>query len=412
MSAATFNSDFSKRELTLFLCLGMLFAFVLSWAQLPKLSLLGCVSCMLVFARRRYLQAARGRDSVSLEVFGDQVYLLGYLFTIAAILGVFLQPGPSAADELIHAGALKLVTTVIGLIVMCSFKEAARLWNEEVAVGIKDENERLSSEVREAVHILVEDLARLRGKLSELSAAFDSDTPAKFSLFAKQLGHISEALPGMHLAVAQTTERLNSLNPQMLQLDAAIVSAREHGIEPLAKGLQAIVSSSTSARIEFDNVHKSAQQLCTALHALGEHASSGRQGIGSIAEAFSRLRQSFAKLDGYLQSLLRGQVSPEEAPLLMLQNVVQASIDTVGLLNQQLALANVRMDSLARSAPIDSSERLSEVVMGLADVALKIDATNAVLQQVIRAQTQSVIGSTPLPRTSIWNTIWNRLLRR
>ena len=496
MSAAAAKSDFSKIEFFITLALGFVFAFGLSWAGQVYPSLGLCLICMLVFGWRRYSQAAKIQDAVSLEVFGDQVYLLGYLFTIAAILGVFLQPGSSAADELIHAGALKLATTVVGLMVMCSFKETARLWNQEQASSIKDENERLSSEVREAVHIVVADLTGLREKLNELTASFDAEAPSRFAAFAKHLGLITDALPGMNLAVEQTTERLNSLNPQVLQLDVAIVSARERGVEPmaarleaygtaattadaglraasdsaqgfshamqtllteaeragpqmtdftqhlrtstqaipklntavgkvterleglhpevfqlnsaliaareqgvepLAQGLRAIVATSTSAGSGLESVHKSAQRLGAALQELGAHTDADGVRIRSINEAFSRLSQAFAELDSYLQSLLRGQVPTGESPLLMLQGVVQSSSDTVGLLNQQLVLANERLDALARNTPIESSERLSAIVQHLADVSSKLEDNNALLQRVVRALTPTVVAQPPMP---------------
>lgn len=499
MSASTAKSDFSKIEFFITLALGFMFAFGLSWAGQVYPSLGLCLICMMVFGWRRYLQAAKVQDAGSLEVFGDQVYLLGYLFTIAAILGVFLQPGSSAADELIHAGALKLATTVVGLMVMCSFKETARLWNQERASGIKEENERLSSEVREAVRIVVADLTGLRDKLSELTASFDAEAPSRFAAFAKNLCLITDALPDMHLAVGQTTDRLNSLNPQVEQLDAAIVSAREHGVEPmtarleaygtaaaaadaglrgasdsaqgfshamqtliseaeragpqmtdfaqhlrattqvipklntamgkaterleglnpevsqlnsaliaareqgvepLAQGLQAIVATSTSAGSGLESVHKSAQRLGAALQELGAHTDADGARIRSINEAFLRLSQAFAELNSYLQSLLRAQVPAGESPLLMLQGVVQSSSETVGFLNQQLVLANDRLDALARNTSIESSERLSGIVQQLADVSSKLQENNALLLRIVRALTPTapVVQEPPAKR--------------
>jgi hypothetical protein len=492
MSASTAKSDFNKIEFFITLALGFVFAFGLSWAGQIYPSLVLCLICMMIFGWRRYSQAAKSQDAVSLEVFGDQVYLLGYLFTIAAILGVFLQPGSSAADELIHAGALKLATTVVGLMVMCSFKETARLWNQEEAFGIKDENERLSSEVREAVRILVADLTGLREKLNELTLSFDTETPSRFAAFAKHLSLITDALPGMHLAMEKTTEMLNSLNPQVLQLDVAIVSARERGVEPmtarleaygaaatavdaglrgasdsaqgfshamqtllneaeragpqmteftqhlrttaqvipklntavgktterleglhpevsqlnsalvaareqgvepLAEGLQSIVATSTSAGNGLESVHKSAQRLGTALQELGAHTDADGVRIRSINETFSRLSQAFAELDNYLQSLLRGQIPAGESPLLMLQGVVRSSADTIGLLNEQLVLANDRLDALVRNTPIESSERLSAIVQHLADVSLKLEENNALLLRVVRAMTPTGVAA-------------------
>ena len=497
MSASTADSDFNKIEFFIILALGMSFAFGLSWAGQTSLSLGLCLICMVVFGWRRYSQAAKSREAESLEVFGDQVYLLGYLFTIAAILGIFFQRD-SSIDELLKAGGIKLTTTVVGLSAMCLSKEMARLWRQEKATGIEDENERLSLEVREAVRILVADLMGLKEKLAELTGSFDSATPLKFAAFAKHLGLITDALPSMHLALGQTTEQLNRLNPQVQKLDVAIVSARERGIEPmtvgleqygaaalaadtgfrsatdsaqsfnhamqtllnqaelagpemteftqhlrataqaiprlntavgktterlealhpevlqlnsalisareqgvdpLSQGLHAIVATSASASNGLESVQKSTQRFGAALQELGANTDSDGAKIRSINESFSRLGQAYAELDNYLQSILRAQVSVGESPLLVLQGVVQASANTVGLLNQQLTIANQRMDTIAKQSPIESSERLSAIVKLLADVSAKLDTNNALLQQVSHTSSPAV---DPPPSKKWW----------
>jgi len=488
MSASSADSDFNKIEFFIILALGMSFAFGLSWAGQTSLSLGLCLICMVVFGWRRYSQAARSREAESLEVFGDQVYLLGYLFTIAAILGIFFQRD-SSIDELLKVGGIKLTTTVVGLSAMCLSKEMARLWRQEKATGIEDENERLSLEVREAVRILIADLMGLKAKLTELTGAFDSDTPLKFAAFAKHLGLITDALPSMHSALAQTTEQLNRLNPQVQQFDAAIVaarecgiepmtarleeygatataadtgfrsasdsaqsfnhamqtllnqaelagpqmtdfaqhlrataqaiprlntavgktterlealhpevlqlnsaliSAREHGVEPLSQGLHAILATAGSASSGLENVQKSAQRFDAALQELGANADADGTKVRSINQSFSRLSQAYAELDNYFQSILRAQVPPGESPLLVLQGVVQASANTVELLNQQLIVANQRMDTIARQSPTESSERLSAIVKYLADVSAKLESNNALLQQILHAHSPTI----------------------
>lgn len=297
MSASTAKSDFKKKEFLLILASGLISAFVLNWAHQPVLSLSICLLCMAVFGYLRFSQAEITHDADSLEIFGDQVYLLGYLFTIAGILAVFMQHDSAKGDELLNAGALKLSTTVVGLTVMSFFKEKARLWNQERKAGIQDDNERLSSEVREAVRILVADLTGLREKLNELTTSFDSETPSKFSAFAKHLCSITDALPGMHSAVGQTTDRLNSLNPQVEQLDAAIVSARERGVEPMTARLEAYGTAAADADAGLRSASDSAQGFSHAIQTLLSEAERAGPQMTNFAEHLRATAQSIPKLN-------------------------------------------------------------------------------------------------------------------
>ena len=398
----------------MFLGLGLIFAFGLSWASQPVLSLGLCVLCMLVFGYRRFCEAQLARDGDSLEIFGDQVYLLGYLFTIAAILGIFLQSHSAIGDELLNAGALKLTTTVVGLAVMCLFKETARLWNQEKTATIQDDNERLNSEVREAVRALVTDLAGLGGKLADMTKSLGADSPARMAEFARNLGLIGDVLPSLYQSVEQTANRLNSLHPHVQNFDDALVSARERGLEPMNGGLQACVDAAGKAAAGIRSAGESSERLDHSVQALLKSTSLAgppmtafaeqmriaaqsvprlNTAVGKAAERLEELHPEVQKLNSALIAAREQGVEPVAQGLravIINATGAEAGLDKTGRSAQRLSLA---LQTLGEHTEADGA-KIQSINESFTHLTRSYSELEAYLQSLLRAQLPE--GQSPL----------------
>lgn len=98
------------------------------WAAGERILL--CIACLLCYAA---FSKRRG-DGSALSAAADEVYLLGYLYTISALLGIGLQLWinqgtlPRSQNTILFLAGMKLSTTVVGLIGMLYLKCLAKEW--------------------------------------------------------------------------------------------------------------------------------------------------------------------------------------------------------------------------------------------------------------------------------------------
>ena len=132
------------------------------------LAVMGAVSFL------RWRIASEVKDSQGLESFAEDVYLLGYLLTLASLLG--LAPRLMADDaNLFHIAGVKLFTTIAGLGVMMIFRQLARQWAEESEQGNAQQFERQEELFRAAVARLNRSAEELTLKMEEVARRFDPD---------------------------------------------------------------------------------------------------------------------------------------------------------------------------------------------------------------------------------------------
>src|SRR5438105_3795685 len=128
---ALYRSDIKPLEFTVAVTVGGIGSAVLSSLRVSPLVSVGfALVVMLVLAFLRWRIASEFKDYESLEAFAEDIYLLGYLLTLAALLGLAPRLMSDEANLFSIAG-LKLVTTVVGLGLMMIFRQTARRWAEE-----------------------------------------------------------------------------------------------------------------------------------------------------------------------------------------------------------------------------------------------------------------------------------------
>src|ERR1041384_4002838 len=134
-----YRSDLKPLEFTLAVFVGGIGSMLLSWLRLDALVSVGfALVVMAVLAFLRWRIARQYKDFQSLEAFAEDIYLLGYLLTLAALLG--LAPRLMSDDtNLFHIAGLKLVTTVFGLALMMIFRQTARRWTDDTRREREDE---------------------------------------------------------------------------------------------------------------------------------------------------------------------------------------------------------------------------------------------------------------------------------
>ncbi len=137
--APIYQGDVKPAEFTIAVIVGGVGSAVLSGLRVnPLLSVGFALVVMGVLAALRWRIASQFKDFESLEAFAEDIYLLGYLLTLAALLG--LAPRLMSDDtNLFNIAGLKLTTTVVGLALMMIFRQAARRWAQEEERGEFDE---------------------------------------------------------------------------------------------------------------------------------------------------------------------------------------------------------------------------------------------------------------------------------
>src|SRR6266498_3866517 len=112
-TTSAYKRDLHPKQFIAIVFLGCVASALLSWLSVPGwVPLIVAGGLMLWLAAKRW-QIARenNKDYQSLEAFAEDIYLLGYLLTLAALLG--LAPRlMSNENNLFQIAGLKLVTTV------------------------------------------------------------------------------------------------------------------------------------------------------------------------------------------------------------------------------------------------------------------------------------------------------------
>src|SRR5436190_1521449 len=163
--------EFARTGFLLVVLIGLATAFFLSRRNMVWMSVGPCLLLMLAFLLLRYFRAiGNDYDSSSLLTSADEIYLMGYLFTLAAFFGVALS-GSMTSSTLLSVGGVKLVTTLAGLIAMLYLKEVAQQWDLE-RTG-PSESELLEQEIQRKARWLADDLAMLHVHLDSIVKVLD-----------------------------------------------------------------------------------------------------------------------------------------------------------------------------------------------------------------------------------------------
>lgn len=275
-----YKRDLHPKQFVVIVFLGCLASTLLSSLQIPPwVSLIFAGGIMIWLAVKRW-QIARenDKDYQSLEAFAEDIYLLGYLLTLAALLG--LAPRLLSEEKhLFHIAAVKLVTTVLGLALMMVFRQTARRWAEEQQT---EEAKKLVEQQKlfsDAVGRLCKGADQLLSKLDEVVSWFDPKLLEPLSewsnraaaTFAKAASEL-EAVPA---AVSGSLQKLEALGKDLARVQAA--AAELAGVITAGTAQAALVLAE-----EMGNARQAVQGFGAAVMALGPAAQAAKEGMDNL----------------------------------------------------------------------------------------------------------------------------------
>lgn len=305
--AGTYATDVSAAEFRLVVVLGCIVAgighrtdgFLPSWAPVAFDIVL---MVFLAIQRRRF--AMKGRDSAALESIAEEVYLLGYLFTLVSLLGLvlpFLAGGAgvrTGTERLIGLVGIKLATTGVGLLAMVVLRHEARQWS---AAGLHSPSPEERFE---------EALAKLNGQTKafadNLGRAFANLDPTHVlnitestQLVIEAMNRTAREVEGLRSAVGPEglNGRLGELGvvaSRLSQQLSVIPGEAERAAVALSSLAGAGTSFSQLGRQIQDGFEPVVQRSAASVVDFGEKASEGAEAMG---DAVKRI-QAFARALG------------------------------------------------------------------------------------------------------------------
>jgi uncharacterized membrane protein YjfL (UPF0719 family) len=164
---------------------GCLTCFFLTYISVhPLVSVCFAVILIVTNCFGKYQFCKSNGDAEGMAQSGEDIYLMGYVFTLASLIGI----APSLADQntdLFLIGGMKLCTTLVGMVCMIYMRQSAETiatTNQNTTV-----NRFLESEIKlnAAVERINHNAEKLTYKLSEMSQSLNADLVHSFSKVVK-----------------------------------------------------------------------------------------------------------------------------------------------------------------------------------------------------------------------------------
>lgn len=214
-------------------------------------AILVCLTCLGCYAAL----SSRHGTAPALSAAADEVYLLGYLFTISALLGIGLQlgigPGPLAGSQtkLLFLAGTKLSTTVVGLLSMLYLKALAKAGPP---LDASPETDRVQL-IQEIIHAFMEhDLQKFHHTQNSLLATQETLN----SVLRDTASHLERTLR----AVAQLNTESQQVSASMEKLNTSLKHTKE-----LAPNLERTLPAIARLNTESQQVGASMEKLNTSL---------------------------------------------------------------------------------------------------------------------------------------------------
>lgn len=316
----------------------------------PWVSVIFALTVMGVVSFLRFRVASDRKDSSALEACSEEVYLLGYLLTLASLVG--LAPRLMSDDSnLFHIAGVKLITTIFGLGVMMIFRQMARRWAEE---GNPDEADRFAEQeqqFRAAVGRLNSSAEQLTGKMEEVTLRFDPDLLRPVAEWsnraANAFSEATRAFESVPKATAPSVQGLRELNDDLSRVKSAL-----SGLTNLLTG--DLGAASVGLGRELGQAGNAARMLGTAVNALQPAAEAGRialetlgtqalkevDRLGHVNLALGQIANELIKVEDALKHLASDAPADIAAPINQLvQALATASAQTVSCSSRMDALS-------------------------------------------------------------------------
>jgi hypothetical protein len=331
------KTDVKPVEFSLAVILGGMGSAILSGLHVNAfISVAFALTIMSTLAFFRWRIARELKDFQSLEAYAEDIYLLGYLLTLAALLGMTPQL-MSDDSNLFKIAGIKLSTTVVGLALMMIFRQTARRWAEEKS------NEEASyfllqqQQFSEAVGRLNGGADMLTAKLAEVVGRF---TPDLLIPVAEWSNRATAAFKGatstfeeFPTAFEKTMRCLNDLNSNLnlirmaaVDVSNVLTSQTVQAASALATELNQAGAATSSFGVTVANLKPSGEAAQLALNNLSKQADFGVTRLAEIGGGLGKTAAELSKVDVALQRIVQINGTDLDTPLNRLVTLLEASV--------------------------------------------------------------------------------------
>ncbi len=391
-----YRSDIRPLEFTLAVIVGGIGSAVLSALHFhPLFSVSFALLIMGVLAYLRWRIASEIKDFQSLEAFAEDIYLLGYLLTLSALLG--LAPRLMSDDtNLFNIAGLKLVTTVVGLGMMMIFRQTARRWAEEKEGETQEKFEQQQQRFSDAVARLNQGADELTAKLDEVVRRFDPELlnpVAEWSnraagAFSAATNHL-EAVPA---AVLTSLHQLSALNDDLgrvktaaAELAGVLTSGTAQAANVLTAELGNVSQAAGSFGAAMVALTPTSEAAQGAMENLGSRAAKGATELGDVSEGFHRTALELGKVERALKKLGETETKDLNAPMNRLVEALDKSAAHATTSAERVATLNNGLQSFTAASQEVAKRMETHVGTPLAENQQALDRMQ---QQMIRAAEQ------------------------
>ncbi len=328
----------------------------------PWVSVSFALTLMGVVSFIRFRMASKVRDSQSLEAFAEDIYLLGYLLTLAALLG--LAPRLMEDDtNLFHIAGVKLFTTIAGLGVMMVFRQTARQWAKESGAGEVEQFERQEDLFRAAVGRLNRSAEELTLKMEEVARRFDPDLLGPVAEWSNRAANAFsgatrafEAIPG---TTASSMRSLQELSDDLVRMKLAANdltnSLTNHlgtATQNLGHELEQVSQATQTLGTSVAKLTPAAESGRTSLEKLGAQALQEVSNLGSVNQTLVQVGSELTKVEAAMRQLGGDGTVDISAPLRSLVEALSTAADRAdsSSVHMERLQGDLRMVSAASQA--------------------------------------------------------------
>ena len=391
-----YRSDIGPLQFAVAVIVGSVGSAALSYLHVPAWASVGfALVLMVVLALLRLRTASKFKDFQSLEAFAEDIYLLGYLLTLAALLGLVPRLMSDEAN-LFQIAGLKLVTTVVGLALMMIFRQIARRWADDEERGAVQRFAQQQQVFSDAVARLNQGADELTSKLNDIVQQFDPELLAPLAEWSNRAAGAFSAATNSLAAVPTSVENgMRSLTGLSEELERAKLAAGQLagmltvGTTPAANVFTTELGQATQAAVKL-GVSVTALQPAgdaarDALQNLGAQAGTGAAKFGEIGDSLHRTALELGKVERALKKLVDLHATDPEMPMTRLVQALESSAANTAASTARFETVQSDLKSVA-SANHELAQRMESQIT--APLVQHQQALDRVQQQLIRSGEQ------------------------
>lgn len=403
------RSDLRPLEFALVVVAGGVGSALLSALQQnPWFSVGFALVVMGIISFLRWRIASEFKDYQSLEAFAEDIYLLGYLLTLASLLGL----APRLMKEetnLFHIAGVKLLTTICGLGVMMIFRQTARRWAEDAGTEEVDKFVKQEELFRAAVARLNQSAGELTGKMEEVALRFDPDLIGPVADWSNRAANAfstaTRAFEAVPASVETGIHRLNDLSNNLERVKTAVADLATalttnvgSAASDFAKELGQAGLSARALGVTIAALQPATDSSRSALEKLGVQTLEEVKRFGEINLSLGRIAMELGKVEEAMKKLAVEDAKDMSAPVNRLVNALEVAADRATTTADQMEAVKGELKGVS-SASQELGNRLGTELgkpLGAhADTLQRVHQQLATTAQQIERVAQQMEGATP-----------------